>query len=73
MKDYLKEINKKINDIRNLMEPVNIYANIHSDTYLSLLDKAQKEMEYTLNPMKKIYDEINPMKDIIDSINPYKF
>ncbi|MDK2065434.1 SH3 domain-containing protein [Aliarcobacter butzleri] len=27
-----------------------------------------KEMEYTLNPMKRIYEEINPMKNLMDSM-----
>ncbi|NUW29569.1 SH3 domain-containing protein [Aliarcobacter butzleri] len=30
-----------------------------------------KDLEYILNPMKKIYDELNPMKDIMDSISSF--
>ena len=72
MKDYLKEteelldpmkkIYHEMNPMKNIMDslkPTNTYDNLYSTTYLSAIDKAQEELEYTLNVFEKFYTNMS--------------
>lgn len=85
MKDYLEEMEyvlnpmKKIYDEMNPMkniitlppDGVNVYNSLSSFSYLSAINKIQKEMVHNLYPMEKIYNEMSSMKSVMNSLKSF--